>query len=175
MYPEKPCCCPELEDLAIIGMGDSEGLDERVFATFDLVQNHGGDQWWLYVSTCNVCAQNWMVAQEERIHDNYCLKRIDPETMQGIINQSKWPEDFLRFEQVLRLERQSGQVAHFLDPRSPALIDTANDLRHERPDISDADIAFVLAISVSAAKRLSRNPSLIDRFRTWALRQSGVS
>lgn len=170
MDVDEPCCCAELEDLAIIGMGDAQGLDERVLATFDLVQDHGGEQWWLYVSTCNVCAQNWMIAQEERIHDNYCLKRLDPATMREIIDQSKWPDDFLRFEQVLRLERQSGRIARFLDPRSPALIDTANDLRRERPDISVGDIAFALAISVSDAMRLFRRPNLIDRFRGWALR-----
>jgi len=168
---DKPCCCAELEDLAIIGMGDSEGLDERVFATFDLVQNHGSEQWWLYVSTCKVCAQNWMIAQEERIHDNYCLKRLDPEAMQGIIDKSLWPDDFLRFEQVLRLERESGRVARFLDPRSPALIDTANDLRRERPEIPVEDIAYVLAISVTDAARLFREARLIDRFWTWALRR----
>jgi hypothetical protein len=170
MDPKKPCYCSELEDLAVIGMGDSEGLDERVFATLDRIHDHDGEQCWLYVATCNVCAQNWMIAQEERIHDNYCVKRLDPETVKGIINHSRWPDDFLRYEQVLRLGRQSGQVARFLDPRSPALIDTANDLRRERPEISLEDIAFALAISVPQAMRLFREPSPIDRFRTWALR-----
>jgi hypothetical protein len=171
MDPKKLCSCSELEDLAIIGMGDPNGLDEQVFATLDLVQNHGEEQWWLYVSTCMVCSQNWMIAQEERIHDNYCLKRLDPETMQGIIDQSRWPADFIRFEQVLRLERQSGKVAQFLDPRSPALIDTANDLRRERPGIPVEDIAFALAISVADAARLFRKARLIDRFWAWALRR----
>jgi hypothetical protein len=116
MEPEKSCYCSELEDLAIIGIGEPDGLDERVFATFDLVQNHGGEQWWLYVSTCHVCEHNWMIAQEERIHDNYCLKRLDPKAMQAIIDQSKWPDDFLRFEQVLRLERHSGTSSLFFGP-----------------------------------------------------------
>ena len=171
MESKKPCRCSELDDLAIIGMGDPDGLDEQVFATLDIVQNHGGEQWWLYVSTCNVCLQNWMIAQEERIHDNYCLKRLDPGAMQGIIEKSQWPDDFLRFEQVLRLERQSGRIAQFLDPRSPALLDTANDLRRERPEIPVEDIAFVLAISVADASRLFRKARPIDRLRAWALRR----
>jgi hypothetical protein len=99
------CCCPELDDLAVIGMGDPDGLDDRMVSTFDRVEDHGGEQWWLYASTCSVCGQNWMVAQDERIHDNYVLKRIDAAVMQKIVQSSHWPQDFLRYEDVLRLER----------------------------------------------------------------------
>lgn len=154
MSQEASCCCSELDDLAVVGMGDPDGLDERLFATLDLVQDHGGDQWWLYVSTCSACGQSWMVAQDERIHDNYYLKRISLETMREIINHSRWPDDFLRYEKVLRLGRDSGRVAQFLDPRSPALIDTAKDLRRERPDISVEEIAYVLAVPTKAVARL---------------------
>ena len=74
------CCCSELDDLAVVGMGDTEGLDERLFDTLDSVKDHGGGQWWLHASICRICGQNWMIAQDERIHDNFCLKRIDPGT-----------------------------------------------------------------------------------------------
>ncbi len=137
-------------------MADLDGLDDRVFATLDEVRKHGGEQWWLYASTCSACGQDWMVAQDERIHDNFVLKRVTPAIMKGIVHASEWPEDFLRFERVLRLEREFGKVARFMNPRDSALVETAADLRRERPDISIEDIAFVLAISTDSAARLTR-------------------
>lgn len=151
------CCCAELADIAIIGMGDAEGMDERVFATLDLVRNYGDEKWWLYVSTCSACGQNWMVGQEERIHDNYCLKRIDRQALSEIIECSRWPDDFLTYEKLLRLGRDAGQVAAFLNPQSPALVETAQDLRRARPDMSIDDIAYVLAIPSGQAARLFRS------------------
>lgn len=148
------CCCSELSDLAVVGMGDPNGLDERLFDNLERVQDHGGEQWWLYASVCKACGQNWMIAQDERIHDNFYLKRLDGEAMREIVDHSRWPDDFIRYEQVLRLGRQSGKIAQFLDPRSPALVETARDLRRERPEISIEDIAYVLAIPVKSAARL---------------------
>lgn len=148
------CCCPELDDLVIVGMGDPEGLDERIFKSLDIVKDHGDPQWWLYASKCSVCGQSWMVAQDERVHDNFCLKRLDESVMGGIVGRSEWPEDFLHYERVLRIERQAGKIAQFLDPHSPALIDTVTELRRERPDISVDDIAYALAVSPKSAGRL---------------------
>lgn len=135
-------------------MGDAERLDERVFAKLNLVLNYGGDKWWLYISKCNVCGQHWMVAQEERIHDNYVLKRIESETVQAITEHSTWPNDFLLYEQVLLLGRNAGKVATFLDPLSPALVQTAQELLTARPEISLAEIAYVLAIPIKQAAKL---------------------
>lgn len=156
MDADAPCCCSDLDDLAIVGMGDPNGLDDRVFSTLERVADHGGTHWWLYASTCSACGQSWMIAQDERIHDNFYLRRISPLTVREIIEHSQWPDEFLRYEQVLRIGRNSGRIARFLNPRDPALIDTANDLRRERPDISAEDIAYVLAIPLSAAVRLLR-------------------
>ncbi|WP_260598314.1 hypothetical protein [Sphingomonas endolithica] len=137
-------------------MGDPDGLDGRVFATLNRVREHGGEQWWLYASTCSACGQNWMIAQDERIHDNFVLKRVEPADMERIVQTSEWPGDFLHYGEVLRIEREFGKVAHFADPRSPALVDTIHDLRRERPDISIEDIAFALAISAESTERLLR-------------------
>ncbi len=144
-----------LTDLAVIGMGDPDGFDERVFATLDRVREHGGEQWWLYASMCSACGQSWIVAQDERIHDNFVLKRVDSAVIARIVEDSHWP-DFVCFERVLRLEREAGKVAQFLNPRDPALVETVAHLRRERPSISIDDIAFVLAISSESAARLAR-------------------
>lgn len=156
MESDQGCCCSSLDDLVIVGMGHPDDLDRRILATLESVQDHGGEQWWLYAATCTRCGQHWMIAQESRIHDNYCLRRISGEDMQAICSRGIWPDDFLRFEQVLRLEAEAGHIARFLNPREAVLVDTANDLRRERPEISVAEIAFVLALSIGEAKRLLR-------------------
>lgn len=150
------CACAGLGHLAVIGMGDPDGLDDRVFETIDRIKGHGGERWWLYASTCKACRQHWMIAQDERIHDNFVLKRITAAEMRKIAEHSDWPRDFLRYEHVLRLERESGKIARFPDSRSPALEATVIDLRRERPEISAEEIAFALAIPTTWAERLMR-------------------
>ena len=151
------CCCDALSDLAVVPMG-GDGLDKRVFTSFKRVAIHGGKQWWLYVSTCLVCAQNWMIAQDERIYDNYYLRRLSPAEKEQIVHKSLWPNEFTTYEQVLRLGRTQGQMWTFEDPRSPALVTTAEDLRRERPEISFEEIAYLLAIPVSNATNLLGHP-----------------
>lgn len=160
------CFCGSLPDLAVVPMG-MDGLDERVFASLEQVIEHGGDQWWLYLSECLKCSQSWMIAQDERIYDNYYLRRIAPSVRQAIIDLGQWPDEFLTYEQVLRLGRAMSKPWTFLDPRSPGLVWTAEDLRRERPDISFDEIAYLLAISVSDATKLLQKPSMIDRFQAW--------
>lgn len=150
------CCCSDLDDFVVVGMGDPESLDERIFSTLDRIKEHGGEQWWLYAATCDACGASWMIAQDERIHDNFYLKRVDAKTLEEIVNLSRWPDDFLRYEQVLRLGRQSGETAHFLNPQSPALVKTVDDLRRERPEIPCEEIAYILDISLELVEKLIR-------------------
>jgi hypothetical protein len=152
--PSQDCHCKSLADLAVVPMG-GDGLDERVFASLEETVKHGGDQWWLYLSSCQACGQNWMIAQDERIYDNYYLRRISAITRQGIDERGEWPDEFLTYEKVLRLGRTMGPAWTFADPRSPALVWTAEDLRRERPDISVEEIAYLLAIPIPQAANLS--------------------
>jgi len=152
------CHCGSLPDLAVVPMG-GDGLDERVFASLNRLHEHGGDQWWLYVSLCNQCQQNWMIAQDERIYDNYYLRRVDPATVEVIREQGHWPADFLTYERVLLLGRTMSKPWTFLDPRSPALMRTTEDLRRERPEISVEEVAYLLAIPVPDARRLLQKPT----------------
>lgn len=163
------CFCESLPDLAVVPMG-GEGLDEQVFASLDPVQEHGGDQWWLYTSRCNKCGQNWMIASDERIYDNYYLRRLSHESVEAIQERKQWPGEFLTYERVLSLGITMSNPWTFLDPRSPALVATAEDLRRERPDISVKEVAYLLGIPVRNAARLFQKQSMIDRFGGWALR-----
>jgi hypothetical protein len=131
-----------------------DGQDERVFATLDQVRDHGGEQWWLYASKCAECGQGWLVAQDERIHDNYYLKRLTAEALRGIVDDNIWPEDFLSYEQVLKVGVESGHTCTFFDTRSPALISTVGDLKRERPNISADEIASLLAIPLGDVTQL---------------------
>ena len=147
------CCCRSLSDLAIVPMG-GDGKDERVFATLNNVRDHGAELWWLSLSKCSACEQDWLVAQDERIYDNYYLKRLDPAEARDIADAARWPDDFITYERVLRLGRTLSQPWTFLDSRDPALVSTAEDLRKERPDISTDEIAYLLAIEPKTAARL---------------------
>ena len=147
------CCCRSLSDLAVVPMG-GDGQDERVFATLDITLSHGADLWWLYMSKCSACEQEWLVAQDERIYDNYYLKRLGPTEAQEITDGDHWPDDFITYERVLKLGRTLSQPWTFLDPRSPSLVWTAEDLMKERPDITVEEIAYLLAIEPKAAARL---------------------
>ncbi len=148
------CCCRALADFAVIPLGGN-GLDALVFASFQRGEDHGGDQWWLYISTCRVCGQDWMVAQDERIYDNFYLRRLTIEEKQDIAEWSLWPEEFLTYERVLKLGRETGRIWTFDNSVSPALVATSGDLRRERPDITFEEIAYLLSISVSDASNLS--------------------
>jgi len=131
-----------------------DGLDERVLATLEKTREHGGDLWWLYLSKCSACGQDWLVAQDERIYDNYYLKRLGSVEVQDLVESNRWPDDFTTYERVLRLGRTLSQPWTFLDPRSSALVWTAEDLVKERPDITVEEIAYLLAIEPAAAAKL---------------------
>lgn len=132
-----------------------DGLDERVFATVENVVDHGGDAWWLHLSQCRACGQHWMIAQEERIFDEHFLRRLSVDEANRISVNANWPVEFLSYESVLK----TGHALHirpcvFLERLAWSLVCTAEDLRKERPDISVEEIAFLLGVTATQAKRL---------------------
>jgi hypothetical protein len=131
-----------------------DGLDARVFATLETIRDHGGAQWWLYLSKCGACGQHWMVAQEERIFDDYFLRRLDPGAARRIEAEGVWPAEFLTYEAVLTLGSKMSRPCIFFHALSPSLVWTAHDLRKERPDISVEDIAHLLGVAPAQAARL---------------------
>ena len=156
MSVDRSCCCPSVEDMASIPMGDERHL--RVFRSLELGRRHGGRQWWLSAATCGACGQHWMIAHDERIHDLSHLKRISEQRMRDIAEHDIWPDDFMRYEEVLRLGKTAGApFFRFLDASSPALVDTAADLRRERPEMSHEEIADLLAITLEQAMNLFRD------------------
>jgi hypothetical protein len=148
-----PCLCATLPDLALVPMG-GDGLDERVFATVEHVCDHGGALWWLYLSKCGACGQNWMIAQEERIYDINFLSRLSSAEADAITAEGRWPDAFLTYERVLRIGRAMSHPWTYLERLSPALVVSAADLRRERADISVEEIADLLGVTRRTAIRL---------------------
>lgn len=149
---ETSCCCADLPDLAAVPVG-GDGRDEGVFATLENVCDHGGDLWWLYLSKCSACGQAWMIAQEERIFDEYFLRRVTDNEVANI-KQNRWPDDFISYERVLKIGHLFASPCIFLDSMSSSLVWSAHDLQQARPDISVEEIAHLLGVTVSNAKKL---------------------
>lgn len=93
-----------------------------------------------------------MIAQEERIHDNYYLKPLTTDQMKGIVERADWPQDFLRFEDVIKLGPDNNKVALFFDTND--LTDTVKELVETRDDISPTEVAYLFCLSESEARRL---------------------
>lgn len=138
-----------------------DGLDERVFATFENVVDHGGHAWWLNLSQCRACGQHWMIAQEERIFDECFLRRLTDIEAKRVTFDAEWSDEFLSYERVLKTGHDLRiRPCIFLELLSPSLVWTAEDLRKERPDISEEEIALLLGVSGTQAKRLLAVKSL---------------
>ncbi|WP_443747188.1 hypothetical protein [Asticcacaulis solisilvae] len=139
------CECVILPDLAVVPMG-GDGLDQRFFATMKTFARHGPDLWWLYADRCKACGQAWMVAQEERIYDDYFIRRLTDEEVVSIAKRV-WPVDFLTYEKILVVGRRLSKACRFVDPLSYSLVDTARRLLADRPDMTVADLAGLLGVS----------------------------
>lgn len=144
-----------MRDLAAVPMG-GDGLDERIFATLERVKGHGGELWWLYLSKCEACGQYWMVAQEERIFDEYFFRRLNRTEALLISSEGRWPPEFATYERVLKLGRSLSTPCVFLETLAPSLVWTAEDLRKERPDITVEEIARLIGVTPKHVERLLR-------------------
>jgi hypothetical protein len=153
LRPPLKCECLPLPDRTIIPMG-CDGLDKRFFATVQEIRSYERNLWWLHLSHCKVCGQNWMIAQEERIYDDYMVKRLTEEEASLIIHTDKWPDDFLTYEKVLKVGQALSKACRFFDPMSYSLIDTVKDLRRDRPEITTAEMATLLGITAEHVNEL---------------------
>ena len=153
MTTARPCVCPSLDDLAVVPMG-GEDLDQRVFATVRSVRDHGRGLWWLHLCRCHSCGQHWMVAQEERVFDDYFLRRLGQKEASAIIDADDWPDEFITYERVLRIGRQLSRPCGFYEDLPPTLVWVARDLHRDRPDITVEDVAYLTGTDLVTAGRL---------------------
>jgi hypothetical protein len=150
----KQCECPALSDLVAIPMG-SDFYFEKVFETLERAIDHPTEKWWLYISKCSRCATVWLIAQEERIYDEFFLVRSN----QKILNEARagrWPQKFLTYKDVLATGRKLSNPCQFIDPMAGSLQWTVEDLLKERPSISSSEIASLIGVSPAHASALIR-------------------
>jgi hypothetical protein len=153
----RQCECPKIASIVAIPMG-GDWYFERVFEPLEQVAVYGPDKWWLYISRCKQCRTNWLIAQDERIYDDFFMRRItDGQVANAKVN--KWPTDFITYEKVLLIGLEKSNPPRFLDPMAGSLIWTVEDLLLERPEITVHEIAKLLGITDEHAAALALKAS----------------
>ena len=151
-YPQK-CHCIELPDVAVVDMGEDS---EKVFQHHVEIKKRGEPYWWLYVNKCRECYQVWLVASEERQNDLYCLRRLDHQSLEDVLNKNQWPSYFDTYETLLHIGRKAGRSVRFVDQLDSSLSLTIADLARERPGILVSELAQLLNLEFELATELSK-------------------
>jgi hypothetical protein len=147
------CLCITLADLALVNMGDHH---VAVFATLEMKASRGQPFWWLSVYGCSACGEWWLVAQEERQNDIFCMRRLHDQEIASITSGQEWQQDFDRYEDLLRIAWQAGVRFQFVDPMaSSSLRWTIEDLAKARPGIHISELATLLNLGLETASRLA--------------------
>ena len=110
------------------------------------------------------------MAQEERIYDDHLLVKLSRACADAILDIGKWPETFQTYESVLKIARQLSHPGRFLDSMAGSLLWTVEDLRRDRPAITEAEMAYLLGISRCHVHRLvAQNAALSigERLEGW--------
>jgi hypothetical protein len=148
------CMCLQLSNIAVVDMGDES---EKVFTTFDQIKKRGNPYWWLSVYQCNECQQSWLVAQEERQNDVFCLYRLDTAMADDILNNNRWIPIFDHYEDLLRIGLEAGKSVRFFEPlNSRSLRWTISDLARDKPGISISKIANLLNLDLDLAEEIAK-------------------
>lgn len=147
---ERECECHTLPNSADVGMGEHD----HIFASLDESANYGEPLWWLWLAKCSVCGQYWMIASEERINDVFVLKRLSNSTALEILQKGQWPDDFKEYSSLLQIGRDRGHSVRFVDPVSPALVQTVIDLAKANPGIEIQQISNLLQVDLKQAEAI---------------------
>ncbi len=94
------CKCIQMSDVEVVDMGEES---DAVFQYFKEIKRRGEPFWWLSLDHCRECNQWWLVASEQRQNDLYCLRKLNRQTADEILNKNSWPNYFDRYETLLRL------------------------------------------------------------------------
>lgn len=148
----RDCRCIELADKAVVDMGDHE----EAFRSIEETKKRGAPYWWLWAGRCRQCGQAWLVAQEERQNDIFCMRRLDASEHATIVGEDRWPPDFDTYEALLGLGAATGRAARFVDPLgSSSLEATIEELARNRPGIRVTEVARLLALDHGLARTLA--------------------
>lgn len=134
-----PCACVEVRDTDVVEM-----TDQRRLATVTEVRRRGDPFWWLSIERCDACRQWWLVAQEERQNDVFCVRRMTDAEAESALGGAAWPADFDHYETLIRMGIAAGIVFRHFDPMDQS--GTMADLARERPGIRVSELAHLLAL-----------------------------
>jgi hypothetical protein len=149
------CGCIELRDLAVVDMGEES---DRVLRTLGPVAARGDPYWWLSLQRCAECGQDWLVAEESRQNDVYCLRRLDAAAAERIAADGVWPPDFDRYEALLEAGKEAGKSVRFMDPvGSSSLGASMEQLAQESPGIKLSHLAELLNLDLEIARAIAEN------------------
>jgi hypothetical protein len=148
------CRCITLPTVAVIDMGEES---EPVLATIEERRARGEPFWWLWCGECTRCGQWWLVAQEERQNDVFCLRRLADGESTALVGHNLWPPDFDSYEALLRLGLDAGKGVRFAEPEGAnSLRWTIADLAKARPGIRVSELAKLLNLDIDTAHALAR-------------------
>jgi hypothetical protein len=155
-----PCRCVTLSSHAVVDMGEES---DQCLASVERRYTRGEPLWWLWAGECTRCGQWWLVAQEERHNDVFCLRRMSSSEGQDLA-QGVWPPDFDTYESLLRLGKEAGRRVDFVDPESAkSLRWTIADLANARPGIRSSELASLLNLDPDLAAALSERAIREDK------------
>jgi hypothetical protein len=160
------CRCITLPNVAVIDMGEES---EIVLGTIEERRSRGEPFWWLWCGECTRCGQWWLVAQEERQNDVFCLRRLAVDEATALLENKIWPPDFDSYEALLRLGLKAGKRVRFAEPEEAnSLRWTIADLAKARPGIRVSELAELLNLEIDTAltlaKRAVRNDGAVIEF-----------
>jgi hypothetical protein len=148
------CRCIELKSSAVVDMGE-EG--ERVFGTLRRVAERGAPRWWLSLNRCDECGQSWLVGEDSRQNDVFCMLRLDDGAATRIVADGVWPADFDKYESLLEAGKEAGKSVRFLDPvHDSSLGDSMEQLAQESPGIPLSHLAELLNLGMETAAIIAR-------------------
>lgn len=165
--PVAACHCHTFRNVDHVPMGgevdeDGKFLSDHVFASFTAEAPHSSPQWWRYLESCTICGTKWLLAQEERIFDEWFIARLSESDFLSA-RTGEWPERFSTYYSVLVEARQLASPCVFLDPNAGSLIWTVEDLLSEEPETKKSEIAHLLGISERHADRLIKKARASQR------------
>ena len=148
------CRCITLPDVAVVDMGDES---KPILASIDQRRSPGESLWWLWCGECTRCGQWWLVAQEERQNDVFCLRRLADTEATALVENDVWPPDFDSYEALLRLGLKAGKSVRFAEPeQAKSLRWTMADLAKARPGIRVSELAELLSLDIDTVCALAR-------------------
>ena len=124
---------------------------ESPVSRFERLAKRPEPQWWLSLSRCSDCGQQWLVGQEERLNDVYVIKRLEDEEADAVA-KGRWPTNFDRYEDLLCIGKDHGYAAGYADPNETLPI--CIDLVGQNPSILPETVAELINVTLDQARRL---------------------